>query len=162
MITISAFKWVPYFAPVPSARSAAAVALEEAGLPYKTPSWSMAINEQARLSLFAAVPGRCRSSRRRPRPVRIRPSCLYIAANGARRSCQRSGARARATQWLIAAHYDRPFVMNVALIDIFYVTRMGEAAPSPAVAFVQKACPRIATRSRQSLLDGEPLHAPRR
>src|SRR5262245_20210923 len=50
------------------------------------------------------------------------------------------GARARATQWLIAAlNSIEPFVMNVALIDLFYVNEEWAKLRRPgAVAFAQR------------------------
>ena len=51
-----------------------------------------------------------------------------------------AGARARAVQWLIAAlNSIEPFVMNVALIDIFYSNEEWAKLRRPgAVAFVEK------------------------
>jgi glutathione S-transferase len=51
-----------------------------------------------------------------------------------------AGGRARATQWLIAAlNSIEPFVMNVALIDLFYVNEEWAKLRRPgAVEFVQK------------------------
>jgi glutathione S-transferase len=50
------------------------------------------------------------------------------------------GAKARATQWLIAAlNSIEPFVMNVALIDLFYANEEWAKLRRPgAVAFVQR------------------------
>src|SRR5262249_56625104 len=51
-----------------------------------------------------------------------------------------AGARARATQWLIAAlNSIEPFVMNVAVIDLFYANEEWAKLRRPgAVAFVER------------------------
>jgi glutathione S-transferase len=68
------------------------------------------------------------------------------------------GARARATQWLIAAlNSIEPFVMNVALIDLFYANEERAKMRRPgAVEFVRR---RLSALSRslgdKPYLDGE-------
>src|SRR4029077_12742235 len=51
-----------------------------------------------------------------------------------------TGARARATQWLIAAlNSIEPFIMNVAMIDLFYANEEWAKLRRPgAVEFVQR------------------------
>jgi glutathione S-transferase len=67
------------------------------------------------------------------------------------------GARARATQWLVAAlNSIEPFVMNVASIDLFYATEEWAKLRRPgAVEFVQR---RLAALSKslgdEPYLDG--------
>jgi glutathione S-transferase len=69
-----------------------------------------------------------------------------------------ASARARATQWLIAAlNSIEPFVMNVALIDLFYANEeWAKLRRSGAVAFAQK---RLAALSKslgdKPYLDGD-------
>ena len=62
------------------------------------------------------------------------------------------GARARATQWLIAAlNSIEPFVMNVALIDLFYANEEWAKLRRPgAVEFCRSACPPSPSRSATS------------
>src|SRR4029078_13653832 len=121
MITISAFRWVPEFAQGQVRDLRARWALEEAGLPYKTrlleqgdqdkpdyralqPFGQVPILEEDGLVLFETV-----------------SIVLYIGAPSEALLPGDPGARARATQWLIAAlNSIEPFVMNVALIDLFY------------------------------------------
>ena len=65
---------------------------------------------------------------------------LYIAERSDALLPKDAGARARATQWLIAAlNSIEPFVMNVALIDLFYANEEWAKLRRPgAVEFVQR------------------------
>ena len=65
---------------------------------------------------------------------------LYIGERSAALLPKDAGARARATQWLIAAlNSIEPFVMNVALIDLFYANEESAKLRRPgAVEFVQR------------------------
>jgi glutathione S-transferase len=65
---------------------------------------------------------------------------LYIGERSEALLPKDVGARARATQWLIAAlNSIEPFVMNVALIDLFYANEEWAKLRRPAaVEFVQK------------------------
>jgi glutathione S-transferase len=140
MITISAFKWVPDFARGQVRDLRARWALEEAGLPYKTrlleqgdqnkpeyralqPFGQVPILEQDGLVLFESG-----------------AIVLHIGAQSETLLPSELGARARATQWLIAALSSiEPFVMNVALIDLFYANDEWARLRRPgAVEFVQE------------------------
>src|SRR6266498_211465 len=121
MITISAFKWVPEFAQGQVRDLRARWALEEAGLPYKTrllelgdqdkpdyralqPFGQVPILEEDGLVLFESG-----------------AIVLHIGEQSEMLLRKDASGRARATQWLIAAlNSIEPFVMNVALIDLFY------------------------------------------
>jgi glutathione S-transferase len=140
MITISAFKWVPDFARGQVRDLRVRWALEEAGLPYKTrlleqgdqdkpeyrgmqPFGQVPILEEDGLVLFESG-----------------AIVLHIGERSETLLPKEAGARARATQWLIAAlNSIEPFVMNVALIDLFYAKEEWAKMRRPsAVEFVQK------------------------
>jgi glutathione S-transferase len=68
------------------------------------------------------------------------------------------GARARATQWLVAAlNSIEPFVMNVALIDLFYANEEWAKLRRPgAVQFVQRRLSALSkSLGEKPFLDGE-------
>ena len=83
---------------------------------------------------------------------------LHVGERGETLLPKDAGARARATQWLIAAlNSIEPFVMNVALIDLFYKNEEWAKLRRPgAVEFVQK---RLSALSRslgdKPYLDGD-------
>ena len=70
-----------------------------------------------------------------------------------------AGARARATQWLIAAlNSIEPFVMNVALIDLFYKNEEWAKLRRPgAVEFVQKRLPEFFAALRYRIVEPSPI-----
>jgi glutathione S-transferase len=121
MITISAFKWVPEFAQGQVRDLRARWALEEAGLPYKTrllelgdqdkpdyralqPFGQVPILEEDGLVLFESG-----------------AIVLHVGERGEMLLPKDPRGRACATQWLVAAlNSIEPFVMNVAVIDLFY------------------------------------------
>ncbi len=140
MITISAFKWVPEFAQGQVRDLRARWALEEAGLAYRTrlleqgdqdkpdyralqPFGQVPILEEDGLALFESG-----------------AIVLYVGERSEVLLPRDAGARRRATQWLIAALNSlEPFIMNVALIDIFYRDEEWAKLRRPgALAFVQK------------------------
>src|SRR6202162_2202135 len=140
MITISAFKWVPEFAQGQVRDLRARWALEEAGLPYKTrllelgdqdkpdyralqPFGQVPILEEGGLVLFESG-----------------AIVLHIGERSEMLPPKDASGRARATQWLIAAlNSIEPFVMNVALIDLFYANEEWAKLRRPgAVEFAQK------------------------
>jgi glutathione S-transferase len=121
MITISAFKWVPEFAYGQVRDLRARWALEEAGIPYRTrllvlgdqdkpdyralqPFGQVPILQDGEFTLFESG-----------------AIVLYIGERSETLLPKDPVARAHATQWLIAAlNSIEPFLMNVALIDLFY------------------------------------------
>ena len=140
MITISAFKWVPDFARGQVRDLRARWALEEAGLPYKTrlleqgdqdkpdyralqPFGQVPIIEEDGLVLFESG-----------------AIVLHIGERSEMLLPTDTAARARATQWLIAAlNSVEPYVMNVAVIDLFYANEDWAKLRRPgAVDFVQR------------------------
>ena len=162
MITISAFKWVPEIARGQVRDLRARWALEEAGLRYRTrlleqgdqdkpdyralqPFGQVPILEDNGLVLFESG-----------------AVVLYIAERSDALLPKDAGARARATQWLIAAlNSIEPFVMNVALIDLFYSKEEWAKLRRPgAVEFVQR---RLSALSRslgdKPYLDGDQFTA---
>jgi glutathione S-transferase len=158
MITISAFKWVPEFARGQVRDLRVRWALEEAGQPYQTrlleqgdqdkadyramqPFGQVPIFEEDGLVLFESG-----------------AIVLHIGERSETLLPKEAGARARATQWLIAAlNSIEPFVMNVAVIDLFYAKEEWAKLRRPsAVEFVQK---RLSALSKslgdKPFLDGE-------
>lgn len=158
MITISAFRWVPEFARGQVRDLRVRWALEEAGLPYQCrlleqgdqdkpeyramqPFGQVPILEEDGLVLFESG-----------------AIVLHIGARSDSLLPHDPAARARATQWLIAAlNSIEPYVMNVALIDLFYKDEEWAKLRRPgAVAFVQK---RLAALSKslgdKPFLDGQ-------
>jgi glutathione S-transferase len=158
MITISAFKNVPEFAYGQVRDLRVRWALEEAGLPYETrlleqgdqdkpdyralqPFGQVPIFEDDGFVLFESG-----------------AIVLYIGERSEALLPKDVGARARATQWLIAAlNSIEPFVMNVALIDLFYANEEWAKLRRPGVvAFVQR---RLSALSRslgdKPYLDGD-------
>jgi glutathione S-transferase len=140
MITISAFKWVPEFAQGQVRDLRARWALEEAGLSYQTrlleqgdqdkpeyralqPFGQVPILEEDGLVLFESG-----------------AIVLHIGERSEALLPREVNARARATQWLISAlNSIEPFMMNVALIDVFYAQEEWAKLRRPgAVAFVQR------------------------
>src|SRR5215813_810609 len=158
MITISAFKWVPDFARGQVRDLRVRWALEEAGLPYTTRLLGLGDQEKPdyrALQPFGQVPIFEEDG------FVLFESGAIVLHVGERSEAllpKDVGARARATQWLIAAlNSIEPFVMNVALIDIFYANEEWAKLRRPgAVAFVQR---RLSALSRslgdKRYLDGE-------
>ncbi|HUJ97347.1 MAG TPA: glutathione S-transferase family protein [Stellaceae bacterium] len=158
MITISAFKWVPEFARGQVRDLRVRWALEEVGLPYKTrllelgdqdkpdyralqPFGQVPILEEDGLVLFESG-----------------AIVLHIGERSESLLPKEASARARATQWLIAAlNSIEPYVMNVVVIDLFYANEEWAKLRRPgAVEFVQR---RLAALSKslgdKSYLDGD-------
>ena len=140
MITISAFRWVPEFARGQVRDLRVRWALEEAGLPYRTrlleqgdqdkpdyralqPFGQVPIFEEDGLVLFETG-----------------AIVLHVGERSDTLLPKDPGARARAGQWLVAAlNSIEPFVMNVALIDLFYANEeWAKLRRAGAVQFLQK------------------------
>jgi glutathione S-transferase len=140
MITISAFKWVPDFAQGQVRDLRARWALEEAGLRYGTRLLGQGDQDKPdyrALQPFGQV------------PILEEDGCvlfesgaivLYVGERSETLLPNEPQARARATQWLIAAlNSIEPFVMDVARIDIFYADQEWAKQRRPgAVEFVQR------------------------
>jgi glutathione S-transferase len=121
MITISAFKWVPEFAYGQVRDLRARWALEEAGVPYETHLLAMGDQDKSdyrALQPFGQVPILQDGDFTLFESGAI---VLHIGERSAALLPKDPVARAHATQWLIAAlNSIEPFLMNVALIDLFY------------------------------------------
>jgi glutathione S-transferase len=121
MITISAFKWVPEFAYGQVRDLRARWALEEAGVPYKTRLLEQGDQDKPdyrALQPFGQVPILQDGDFTLFESGAI---VLHIGERSETLLPKDPFARARATQWLIAAlNSIEPFLMNVALIDLFY------------------------------------------
>jgi glutathione S-transferase len=158
MITISAFKWVPDFAKGQVRDLRVRWALEEAGLPYTTRLLEQGDQDQPQyraLQPFGQVPIFEEDG------LVLFESGAIVLHIGERSEAllpKDSGARARATQWLIAAlNSIEPCIMNVAAIDLFHAGEEWAKLRRPgAVAFVER---RLAALSRslgdKPFLDGE-------
>lgn len=139
MITISAFKWVPDFAKGQVRDLRVRWALEEAGLPYKTrliEQGDQGKPEYRALQPFGQVP-----MFEEDGFVLFETGAivLHIGERSETLLPKDAAGRARATQWLIAAlNSIEPFVMNVAVIDLFYANEEWAKLRRPgAVEFLQ-------------------------
>jgi glutathione S-transferase len=140
MITISAFKWVPPFAQGQVRDLRARWALEEAGSPYRTrllEQGDQDKQEYRALQPFGQVPVLDEGGLVLFESGAI---VLYVGERSDTLLPKEAGARFRATQWLIAAlNSIEPFVINVALIDLFYANEEWAKLRRPgAVQFVQR------------------------
>ncbi len=162
MITISAFEWVPDFARGQVRDLRARWALEEAGLPYRTKLLTQGDQDTAEyraLQPFGQVPVLEENG------LVLFESGAIVLHIGERSEAllpKDPAARARATQWLVAAlNSIEPFVMNVALIDAFYANEEWAKLRRPgAVEFLKR---RLTALSRslgdKPFLDGESFTA---
>lgn len=158
MITISAFRWVPEFARGQVRDLRARWALEEARLPYRTRLLGQGDNDQPEyraLQPFGQVPILEEDG------LVLFESGAIVLHIGERSEAllpKDPAARARATQWLVAAlNSIEPFVMNVVIIDLFYANEQWAQLRRPgAVEFVNR---RLAALDRslgdKPFLDGD-------
>lgn len=158
MITISAFKWVPDVARGQVRDLRARWALEEAGLPYRTRLLEQGDQDKQdyrALQPFGQVPAFEEDGLVLFESGAI---VLYIGERSETLLPKDAGARARATQWLVAAlNSVEPFLMNVALIDLFYVNEEWAKLRRPgAVAFAQKRLSALSkSLGERPYLDGD-------
>ncbi|MGE0851541.1 MAG: glutathione S-transferase family protein [Hyphomicrobiaceae bacterium] len=158
MITISAFRSVPDFAQGQVRDLRARWALEEAGLPYRSrlldqgdqdkpgyralqPFGQVPILEDDGFVLFESG-----------------AIVLYVGERSEALLPKDPEARARATQWLVAAlNSIEPFVMDVARIDIFYADQDWARLRRPgAVEFVRRRLAALAKAlGDKPYLDGD-------
>jgi glutathione S-transferase len=121
MITISAFRWVPPFAQGQVRDLRVRWALEEAGLPYRTRLLQQGDQDKPdyrALQPFGQVPIFEEDGRTLFESGAI---VLHIAERSEALLPKDADARARATQWLIAAlNSIEPHIMNVAVLALFY------------------------------------------
>jgi len=158
MITVSAFLWVPDFARGLVRDLRARWALEEAGLPYRTrllrqddanhpdyralqPFGQVPVLQEDGLVLFESG-----------------AIVLYIGERSETLLPQQPVARARATQWLIAAlNSVEPSIMNVVAVQVFYPNEEWAKLRRPgAVAFMrQRLADLSASLGDKAYLDGD-------
>ena len=121
MITISAFHWVPLFARGQVRDLRVRWALEEAGLSYRTRLLEQGDQNKPdyrSLQPFGQVPVFEEDGQVLFESGAI---VLHIGERSENLLPRDAAARARATQWLIAAlNSIEPYIMNVAVIDLFY------------------------------------------
>jgi glutathione S-transferase len=148
MITISAFKAVPDFAKGQVRDLRVRWALEEAGLPYRTrllQQGDQDTPEYRALQPFGQVP-----IYEEDGFVLFETGAivLHVGERSEVLLPKDPLARARATQWLIAAlNSIEPFIMNVALIDLFYADQEWAKLRRPgAVEFAQKRLGALSNR----------------
>ena len=121
MITISAFRWVPPFAQGQVRDLRARWALEEAGLAYKTRLLELGDQDKPEyraLQPFGQVPILEEDGETIFESGAI---VLHIGERSETLLPKEPKARARATQWLIAAlNSIEPHIMNYAVLELFY------------------------------------------
>lgn len=158
MITISAFRWVPEFAHGQVRDLRARWALEEAGIPYKTRLLEMGDQDKPEyraVQPFGQVPVLEEDGFVLFESGAI---VLHIGERSERLLPKDPGARARATQWLIAAlNSVEPFLLNVAIIDLFYANEEWAKLRRPgAVEFARKRLTGLSTAlGDKPYLDGD-------
>ncbi|HXI96604.1 MAG TPA: glutathione S-transferase family protein [Candidatus Acidoferrum sp.] len=121
MITVSAFRWVPHFARGQVRDLRVRWALEEAGLSYRTRLLEQGDQNKPdyrSLQPFGQVPVFDEDGQVLFESGAI---VLHIGERSENLLPKDAAARARATQWLIAAlNSIEPHIMNVAVIDLFH------------------------------------------
>ncbi len=140
MITISAFKWVPDFARGQVRDLRVRWALEEAGLPYTTRLLEQGDQEKPdyrALQPFGQVPIFDEDGFVLFETGAI---VLHLGERSETLLPNDPRSRARATQWLVAAlNSIEPFIMNVAVIDLFYANEEWAKLRRPgAVEFAKR------------------------
>ena len=158
MITISAFHWVPPFAQGQVRDLRVRWALEEAGLPYRTrllEQGDQNAPDYRALQPFGQVPIFEEDGQVLFESGAI---VLHIGERTETLLPKDAAARARATQWLIAAlNSIEPSIMNVAVLTIFYADQEWARLRRPGAT--EFANNRLAALSRalgdKPYLDGE-------
>ena len=162
MISISSYSWVPDFAKGQVRDLRVRWALEEAGLPYQARPLEQGDQDQPEyrtLQPFGQVPV-------------FQEDELVLFESGAivlhlGEDCETllpkdKSARARAQQWVVAAlNSVEPFIMNVALIELFYADEEWAKLRRPgAIEFMQKRLAAVAKAlGDQPYLDGDQFTA---
>lgn len=158
MITISAFRWVPPFARGQVRDLRVRWALEEAGLAYRTRLLAQGDqdkDEYRALQPFGQVPIFDEDGFVLFETGAI---VLYLGERCEALLPREPRAKARATQWSVAAlNSIEPFVLNVALIDLFYANDEWAKLRRPgALAFLEKRLAALAKNlGSKPFLDGE-------
>jgi len=158
MITISAFEWVPDFAQGQVRDLRARWALEEAGLHYHSRLLTMGDQDKPEyraLQPFGQVPIFEENGFVLFESGAI---VLHIGEQSETLLPKDTAARARATQWLIAAlNSIEPWIMQVALIDLFYPNEEWAKARRPgALEFAHKRLSGLSNAlGDKAFLDGD-------
>lgn len=158
MITISAFEWVPDFARGQVRDLRPRWALEEAGIPYQ--ARLLAMGEQDKPDYRALQPFGQVPIFEEDGFVLFETGAivLHIAERSEALLPEEPQARARATQWVIAAlNSVEPFVLQVVLIDLFYKDEEWAKLRRPgAVEFAHKRLKGVANAlGDKPYLDGD-------
>jgi len=162
MITVSAFRWVPQFARGQVRDLRVRWALEEAGLPYRTRLLEQGDQDKPEyraLQPFGQVPIFEEDGRNLFESGAI---VLHIGERSPALLPKDPDARARATQWLIAAlNSVEPHIMNVAMVELFYADQeWAKLRRDGARAFAQQRLASLATAlGDKPYLDGETFTA---
>jgi glutathione S-transferase len=157
VITISAFRQVPAFAQGQVRDLRVRWALEEAGLPYRTRLLEQGHQDRPdyrALQPFGQVPIFEEDGQVLFESGAI---VLYLGQRSEALLPGDGGARARATQWLIAAlNSIEPHIMNVAMLDLFYPDQAWAKLRRPsAVEFARHRLSCLATAlGDKAYLDG--------
>ena len=162
MITVSAFAWVPPFARGQVRDLRVRWALEEAGLPYRTRLLEQGDQDKPdyrALQPFGQVP-----IFEEDGEVLFESGAivLHIGQRSETLLPKEPAARARATQWVIAAlNSIEPHLMNVASIELFYADQeWAKLRREGARAFAQHRLNSLADHlGDKSYLDGESFTA---
>jgi len=158
MITVSAFAWVPDFARGQVRDLRVRWALEEAGLPYRSRLLNQGDQDSAEyraVQPFGQVPVFKEDG------LTLFESGAIVLHLGERSEAllpKDPAARARATQWLIAAlNSIEPHILNVALLDLFYAKEEWAILRRPsAVAFARRRLDGLSKAlSDKPFLDGD-------
>jgi glutathione S-transferase len=158
MITVSAFKWVPPFARGQVRDLRVRWALEEAGLSYRTRLLGPGDGDKPEyrtLQPFGQVPILEEDGRVLFETGAI---LLHLGERSELLLPKEPTARARATQWLIAALSSiEPHIMTVASIDLFYTNEEWAKLRRPsAVEFAKRRLSALsAALGGKAFLDGE-------
>lgn len=158
MITVSAFRWVPDFAKGQVRDLRARWALEEAGIPYRTRLLSMGDKDKPdyrALQPFGQVPIIEDDGLALFESGAI---VLYIGERSEALLPKDPAARARATQWLIAAlNSIEPFIMDIVRIENFCAGEEWAKLRRPAAReFLKKRLDALsAALGDKPFLDGE-------
>lgn len=158
MITVSAFRWVPDLARGQVRDLRVRWALEEAGLPYRTRLLEQGDQDKAEyraLQPFGQVPVFEEAGEALFESGAI---VLHIGERSEALLPKDAAARARATQWLIAAlNSVEPWIMNVVLAEVFYADQAWAKERAPGAR--EFAARRIAAVGKalgdKRYLDGE-------
>jgi len=158
VITISAFAWVPDFAQGQVRDLRVRWALEEAGLPYR--SRLLAMGDQDKPEYRALQPFGQVPIFEEDGFVLFESGAivLHIGERSETLLPKDAAARSRAMQWLIAAlNSIEPWLMQVALIDLFYPNEEWAKLRRPgALEFAHKRLTGLSTAlGDKSFLDGE-------